>query len=102
MYSVNNTPTKRRNETATDSQSVSTRNARQLNEQEQKVRLWIRGQHGILSKVAREFELSVQFIQRIAYNREAQSKDYRVERRLLQLGCPLIQHVPQLKPSKAK
>lgn len=57
------------------------------------MRNWVRSNHGILSRVAREFGLSVQFVQRIAYNREAQSKGHRVEHKLIALGCPLIQKV---------
>lgn len=62
--------------------------------EESRVKLWIKANHGVLSRVAVEFDRSVQFVQRIAYNREAQSKEFRIERRLATLGCPLIQEFP--------
>ena len=62
----------------------------------------MRKNYGVLSRVAREMVspdhpngLSVQFVQRIAYNREARSKGWKVEKRLKALGCPLMQKIPQ-------
>lgn len=67
------------------------RESRRLTPAETRVRLWIKANHGVLSKVAREFQVSVTFVQRIAYNREAQSAGLKIEMRLRSLACPLIQ-----------
>lgn len=75
------------------STDTSERTPRELTPAQKRVRAWIRDNHGVLSRVAREFGLSVQFVQRIAYHREAQSKGRRVEQRLISLGCPLNQRV---------
>jgi hypothetical protein len=69
------------------------RRPRELTPAERRISLWVRRNRGILSTVAREMGLSVQFVQRVAYDREAKSKGMRVERRLRELGCPLIQRV---------
>jgi|WetSurMetagenome_2_1015567.scaffolds.fasta_scaffold01696_11 hypothetical protein len=82
------------NATATSSSTVYTeRQARELNHGERRVRQWVRRNHGLLSQIAREFSLSVQFVNRIAYNQNARSADLRVERRLKSAGCPLMQKV---------
>jgi len=86
---MTNTTTKSRKR----KQAPPARQSRPLSDAERRVKTWIRSNHGVLSQLAREYGLSVQFVQRIAYNREAKSKDFRVEHRLLQLGCPLIQPV---------
>ena len=69
------------------------REPRDLSGAERRVASWIKQNHGVLSRVARELGLSVAFVQRVAYNREAQSKGLRVERKLQALGCPLIQRI---------
>lgn len=69
------------------------RSRRVLDEDELKIQHWVRSNYGTLSEIARESGLSVQFVQRIAYNREARSRGYSVERKLLALGCPLIQKI---------
>jgi hypothetical protein len=69
------------------------RQPRQLTSAEVRIKVWIRRNHGVLSRVARQFNCSVTFVQRIAYNRDAVSKDKRIEKRLRALGCPLIQKV---------
>lgn len=66
---------------------------RALTAHERRVKAWIKSQRGVLSQVARELGLSVAFVQRVAYNREAKSKGLRVEHRLRALGCPLAQRV---------
>ncbi len=71
----------------------STRRQRILTPAERRVRTWIMNHNGILSEVAREFDLSVAFVQRIAYNREARSKGLKVEHKLKVLGCPLQQKI---------
>ena len=67
------------------------RQPRALSPAERKVKSWVRQNHGVLSRIAREFGCSVTFVQRIAYNREARSAEMKIERRLRGLGCPLIQ-----------
>lgn len=67
------------------------RQVRDLSKAELKIRDWIKVNTGVLSRVARETGKSVAFVQRVAYNREARSKGLVVERKLLELGCPLIQ-----------
>lgn len=62
-----------------------------LTERESRVKAWIRANHGVLSRVAEECNVSVTFVNRIAYNRSAISKGGRVERALVARGCPLIQ-----------
>lgn len=69
----------------------SKRKFRDLSPAERKIKVWISRNYGQLSVIARELNLSPQFVQRIAYNREARSKGLVVERRLMDLGCPLIQ-----------
>ena len=71
--------------------ATATRKTRTLTHAEQRVQNWIKKNHGVLSRVAEELDLSVAFVQRIAYNRDAQSKAFKVEQRLAALGCPLIQ-----------
>lgn len=73
-------------------ESIS-RHSRHLSPGEQRVKRWVSANHGVLSRVARELGLSVAFVQRVAYAREAQSKGLRVERKLQALGCPLIQKI---------
>lgn len=67
------------------------RQPRQYNADERKVKMWIKRNHGILTRVAAELGLSVQYVSRVAYNRSDPSKGLRIERKLIQLGCPLIQ-----------
>jgi hypothetical protein len=55
--------------------------------------MWIDNNYGVLSRVARQTGVSVAFVQRVAYNREARSKNFKVEKKLLGLGCPLIQKI---------
>lgn len=74
--------------------TTTERNPRQLTDKELLVRSWIKRNHGILSRVARETGVSITFANRIAYNRMAQSQDFRVEKKLIALGCPLIQSIP--------
>lgn len=71
----------------------TSRRQRVLTPGERRVRNWISNTPGVLSRVAKEQGLSVAFVQRIAYGREAQSKGWRVEHRLKELGCPLQQKV---------
>ena len=66
---------------------------RDLSPAERKIKLWIKQNHGILSRISREFNCSVTFVQRIAYNREAKSAGMKIEQRLRGLGCPLIQKI---------
>lgn len=61
--------------------------------QEKRVKAWVSANHGVLSRIAREFDLSLAFVWRVAYGREAQSKGLRVEHKLQALGCPLIQRI---------
>jgi hypothetical protein len=72
---------------------VVTRHRRPLSHEERRVQHWLKSNHGILSQVARDCDVSVQFVHRIAYNREAQSRGLRVEKKLAGLGCPLMQKV---------
>lgn len=58
---------------------------------EMKIRTWILRNRGVLSRVAKELSLSVAYVQRIAYNRGDPSKGRKVERKLKEMGCPLIQ-----------
>ena len=69
------------------------REPRELTGAERRISNWIKQNHGVLSRVANELGLSVAFVQRVAYNREARSQGLRVERKLLSLGCPLIQKI---------
>jgi phage portal protein BeeE len=69
------------------------RRVRDLSPLESRVQSWVKANHGVLSRVAQETGKSVQFVQRVAYNREAQSAGWIVERKLLALGCPLIQKI---------
>ncbi len=69
------------------------RNRRELTPGERKVRNWIMKNKGVLSRTAKEFGLSVPFVERIAYSREARSNGLRVEHRLKELGCPLQIHL---------
>ena len=69
------------------------RGQRELSTGEMRVRTWILNNRGVLSRIARELNLSLAFVQRVAYNREAASKGLRVEHRLKELGCPLIQKI---------
>lgn len=76
------------------------RQVRDLSPEELRVQTWIRKNHGVLSMVAQETGKSVAFVQRIAYNREAQSKGFRIERVLRAKGCPLIQSIPGPAPKR--
>lgn len=67
--------------------------ARDLSPEERRVHMWVRQHHGVLSEIARKTQKSVQFVQRVAYNREARSRGLVVEKMLLKRGCPLIQKV---------
>ena len=78
---------------ATSSSTEVKRVERELTGAERRISTWIRQNHGVLSQVARKLGLSVAFVQRVAYNREAQSKGLRVERELQARGCPLIQKI---------
>ena len=69
------------------------RSQRILTPAERRIRNWIANTPGVLSTVARELGLSVAFVQRVAYNREAKSQGLRVEHRLKELGCPLQQKI---------
>jgi len=71
----------------------SPRRQRELTSAERRIHLWICKNKGVLSQVARETGKSVAFVQRVAYFREARSKEFIVERRLKALGCPLIQKI---------
>lgn len=71
----------------------SARQQRKLTPAQMRIKNWIKKNHGVLSETAREFGLSVQFVQRVAYNQEAQSKGLRVEHKLRSKGCPLIQKI---------
>jgi hypothetical protein len=68
---------------------------RNLSADEARICAWIKENHGVLSRVARSMQppLSVQFVARIAYNQNAKSKGFHVERKLKALGCPLIQRI---------
>lgn len=69
------------------------RQYRDLTSGEKIVRAWIMNNYGVLSRIAREFNCSVQWVQRIAYNREARSKGLAIEKKLKALGCPLQQRL---------
>jgi len=70
------------------------RQPRDLSPAQAKVKTYLKRHHGLLSKVARETQVSVQFVNRIAYNlTESRSKGLRVEHALLQAGVPLIQKI---------
>lgn len=73
--------------------SQQDRKTRKLSPEQRSVRTWIKLHYGVLSEIARETEKSVAFVQRIAYNREAQSRGFIVERKLKARGCPLIQKI---------
>lgn len=68
------------------------RTPRPLSSPEYKVKTWIRANHGVLSRIAKECQVGVMFVSMVAYNR-SKSADYRVEKALIKLGCPLIQRV---------
>lgn len=78
---------------ATLAAASSPRRMRTLTKAEQKIQQWVKKNHGVMSEIARELDLSVQFVARIAYNQNAQSAGFRVEHRLRQKGCPLIQRI---------
>lgn len=61
----------------------------------ERVRKWVLANYGALSEVARDHQVSVSYVQRVAYNIGVQSKGLRIERALLGRGCPLMQ---QLQP----
>ncbi len=70
------------------------RRKRPLSPAQQKVREYLRENHGLLQRVATQCEVSIQFVSRIAYNMtDAQSKGLRVENALVAAGVPLIQRV---------
>lgn len=70
------------------------RKPRTLSLSEVRVRRWVKGNHGVLSRIARELDLSIQYVSKIAYyENEMRSKDFRVERKLKHAGCPLMQRV---------
>jgi len=58
-----------------------------------RVRIWIEKHYGLLTTIAKDLGLSIAFVQRIAYGRDAKSRDYRVERRLQQQGWPLANKI---------
>lgn len=68
------------------------RTPRPLSSPEYKIKTWIRANHGVLSRVAKQCKVGVMFVSMVAYNR-SKSADYRVEKVLISLGCPLIQRV---------
>lgn len=68
------------------------RASRKLTPAETRIRAWVLKNHGVLSDVARKLDVSVTFVQKVAYNlSEARSKGLRIERELAARGCPLIQ-----------
>jgi hypothetical protein len=69
------------------------RQRKPLTKAQQKVSDWVRVHHAILTTVANELGVSVQFVHRIAYNRDARSRGLMVEHKLKSLGCPLIQKI---------
>lgn len=71
------------------------RRPRPLSPGETRVKAWLDENYGVLSEIAREVNLSPTFVQRIAYNREARSQGWRVERLLKERGCPLMQTIPE-------
>ena len=73
--------------------TTTPRVTRDLPPVERRIKAWIDNNYGVLSRVARQLHVSVAFVQRVAYNREARSKNLKVERKLLSLGCPLIQKI---------
>jgi hypothetical protein len=64
-----------------------TRGRRKLTGPEIQVQKWVRGNRGVLTRLAKEFDLSVTFIQQVTYLR-CKSLNGRVEARLAVLGCP--------------
>lgn len=61
-----------------------------------RVKAWVSDNHGVLTRVAKELNLSLPFIWRIAYGTtDAQSKGLRAEHRLASLGCPGIFSKPR-------
>lgn len=64
-----------------------TRGRRKLTGPEIQVQKWVRNNRGVLTRLAKEFELSVTFIQQVTYGR-LRSRDLRVENKLAALGCP--------------
>lgn len=63
------------------------RGRRILTGPEIQVQKWVRKNRGVLTRLAKEFDLSVTFIQAVTYGRTS-SKDWRVESKLATLGCP--------------
>jgi hypothetical protein len=64
-----------------------------LSPPEQRIKNWLAKNYGVLTRVSKELGLSIAFVQRVAYNRGARSRGLKVERRLLELGAPLIQRL---------
>jgi hypothetical protein len=65
----------------------------ELTPQQRRISTWAKKNYGVVTKLAREFNLSPTFVHRVMYNRDAKSKGFAVERKLKSLGCPLIQKI---------
>jgi hypothetical protein len=74
-------------------ETPAVRERKTLTKAQQKIADWVRVHPAVLSNVARELGVSVQFVHRVAYNRDAKSRGLKVERKLKELGCPLIQKI---------
>lgn len=67
------------------------RTKRTLNVREERVRSWILKNHGVLTRIANEQNVSPQYVQKLAYGRsDSPSREMRVERALEALGCPIM------------
>ena len=65
------------------------RNKRKLSATEMKVKAWISGNWGLLSEVAKDCDVSPQYVQRIAYGRsDGPSAGLRIAKALLVKGWP--------------
>ncbi len=52
--------------------------------------LWLRRNRGVLSKIARELEITPEFVRQVLYHRHIKSNDSRVEQALLEAGAPFM------------
>lgn len=58
---------------------------------EQQIYLWIRGNRGVCSQIAKDFGVSREFVRQILYFPRVKSADRRIERALADAGAPFMQ-----------
>jgi hypothetical protein len=63
------------------------RRSRNLTPRQQHVREWVQKNYGLLSSIARKYEVSVVMVHAVAYGR---SKSSKIEKKLRALGCPAV------------